>query len=109
MPAANNVKHNKWSNVDVLIDTGNWSVIFGCYEGKNYRTLAMRWNGKGQDPGYPKLFGNPVWFNIPYELTYGMLLSISNQLVEEYRKNEIPKADLDEYTIRVKNALREVL
>lgn len=82
LPKAIDVKHNKWSDVRVLFDDGHFSAIIGKYEGKADYDVATRWNGQGDDPGYPKLFKNPVWFNIPRYLGLSIVNSLMCELIK---------------------------
>lgn len=45
----------------ILYNNQDFSVAYGYWE-KNELRVAMRWNGQGEDVGYPKTFGNPMWF-----------------------------------------------
>jgi len=63
----------------IIFDNGNFSVAWGTWGGEDNggdKCLGMRWNGDGNDPGYPKLFKNPVWFIIPEDLTASMLKTL---------------------------------
>ena len=68
MPAPNEVNPRNFQVLRVLYDDGEFSVVRGTWEDGTAR-LAMRWNGAGDDAGYPKTFGNPVWFVLPPPLT----------------------------------------
>tara|TARA_B100000214_G_scaffold10058_1_gene7215 strand:+ start:11192 stop:11554 length:363 start_codon:yes stop_codon:yes gene_type:complete len=111
MPRAIEVEHKRWTQTSVLIDTGEYSYIYGYYQGNAVKTIGMRWNGKGQDAGYPKLFKRPVWFNIPQELTLPTLLMLSSHLALTYagpvlsKNGTMTKAEFDEYTINIKSAI----
>lgn len=48
------------------------------YLGNGERRMAMRWNGYGDDPGYPKLFKNPVWFMVDDSLILPFLNALRN-------------------------------
>lgn len=50
----------------VIYNNGEFSVAYGRWENSDSR-LAMRWNGDGQDIGYPNQGGNPLWFQLPNE------------------------------------------
>lgn len=62
----------------IVFNNGSFSIAYGIWEDESNR-LAMRWNGNSNDPndvGYPKLFGNPIWFQISEELTEPLLKSL---------------------------------
>jgi hypothetical protein len=51
----------------VIYNDQHFSVAYGQHVDGGYH-IAMRWNGDDADPndvGYPKTFGNPVWFFLP--------------------------------------------
>lgn len=53
----------------ILYDQDGFSVALSANKG-----LGMRWNGdSGGDKGYPKTFGNPVWFMLPVHMTLPIL------------------------------------
>ncbi len=62
----------------VLFDNDDFSIAYGIWEdGKKH--LAMRWNGDTEDdPGYPKTFGNPVWFLVTEDLKILIIKSLIN-------------------------------
>ncbi|HQZ68494.1 MAG TPA: hypothetical protein PLY87_25570 [Planctomycetaceae bacterium] len=69
MPRPSDVNPHNFHVVEVLYDLNGFSVAWGQSEDGN-KLLGMRWNGDGpDDPGYPKTFGNPVWFHVPDELS----------------------------------------
>jgi len=42
--------------------------------------IVMRWNGKDEeDAGYPKTFGNPMWFIVPKNLAKEFIKLILNE------------------------------
>ena len=60
MPMAMEVQPEKWSEIVVLFDDGEYSVIAGQYEGG--RRLGERWDGGvGSTLGFPNMMGRPVW------------------------------------------------
>lgn len=76
MPQATEVKASKWKDVRILFDNGIHSIIIGWYISEAYPEgslqLGSRWNGD-DDAGYPKLFGNPVFYVIPDGMEMGIL------------------------------------
>ena len=69
MPGPSEVNPRNFRVVEVLYDVDGFSIAWGQSE-DGTELLGMRWNGDAiGDPGYPKTFGNPVWFFIPPELS----------------------------------------
>lgn len=60
---------------EILYDNNEFSIAYGKFEnGEN--CLAMRWNGANDDKGYPKTFGNPMWFIVHNDLKKIILKSL---------------------------------
>ena len=82
MPEATEVKASKWKDVKILFDNGTHSIICGYYKSPKYPEgslqLGSRWNGDDDDAGYPKLFGNPVFYVIPDGMEMGILTHLPN-------------------------------
>lgn len=89
-----NVNHSKFKVEHVLYDNDEFSIAYGQYEGGEF-CIAMRWNGNNDDPGYPKLFKNPVWFLIDNDLKLPFIKSLlelknsNNQSVLKALENEL--------------------
>jgi hypothetical protein len=73
MPNGNTVRPQKWSNVIDLYDDGDYSAIWGNYDGSPTQQLGVRWNGSGAEVGYPNQGANPTWYVEPDDLA-GMIL-----------------------------------
>lgn len=73
---------------NILFDNGSFSIAYGKWENSTMR-LAMRWNGTDTDPGYPKLFGNPVWFLIDDSLILPIVKALIG--IDDSKKEEIFK------------------
>jgi hypothetical protein len=58
--------------LEVIYNLNNFSIAWGIWENGD-RVLAMRWNSAETEAGYPKAFGNPMWFILPKELTLPLL------------------------------------
>jgi len=93
MPAAAEVRPEKWTNVTDLFDNGWYSLISGVYdEDDTQRVLGERWNGGESDPqGFPKLFGHPVWHVVPRFLDIAILHALLDELAA--RPNAVPSPD----------------
>lgn len=78
MSDSDDVRPGNLSDEKELYKDGEYSVIWGNYDGAAKKSLGVRWNGArdGDDKGYPKTFGNPVWYVEPEFLTRGILLSL---------------------------------
>jgi hypothetical protein len=70
-----NVNPSNFKVESVLFDNGDFSIAYGKWENDKNR-IAMRWNGNEDDPGYPKLFKNPVWFLIDDALKVPFIKSL---------------------------------
>lgn len=70
-----NVNPSNFKVEHILFDNEEFSIAYGKWEGGN-DSIAMRWNGTDDDPGYPKLFSNPVWFLIDQDLKLPILKSL---------------------------------
>lgn len=81
MPEPTDVNPRNFKVLEVVYNLNDFSVAWGIWEDGSHR-LAMRWNGEGQDQGYPKTFGNPVWFMLPNELSLPFL-----RVLDSYNPN----------------------
>lgn len=106
MPQATEVKAGKWKDIKILFDNGIHSIIFGYYKSETYPEgslqLGSRWNGQGDDVGYPKLFGNPVYYVIPDGMEMGILTHLPNMLTAD--KDKLV-GDEKEYRVNILEAL----
>lgn len=65
---------------------GGFSIAIGEWVEDEMNRFAMRWNGdinNTNDKGYPSQGGNPMWFQLPYDLR-GMLAALiqNSQTIE---------------------------
>ena len=81
-----NVNHQKFKTEEILYNGKGFSVAYGIWEGGS-PVIAMRWDGEGEEVGYPKSFGHPVWFIIPDDLMVPILKSLLEK--EESKKEQI--------------------
>jgi hypothetical protein len=84
---AEEVKPERWDNIEVLFDNGWYSVISGVYEpsGKNSPAVASqrigeRWNGGEDSPGYPNQGKYPLWYCLPAFLETPVLHGLLDEL-----------------------------
>src|SRR5258708_1687045 len=78
----------KWSEIWLLFDNGEYSVISGMYQGDSRRRLAQRWNG--HMPDHPdRLLGFPIneqgradWCLVPEFLEIPILHALLDELLE---------------------------
>lgn len=89
MSRAEDVKPKAWSDILVLFDDGESSVIYGKYCG-TYK-VAIRWNGGGGTVGYPSQGGNPLWYCLPDYLEVPTVEAVLKELV----KGSGPKDHID--------------
>ena len=75
MPQPSEVNPRNFEVIEIIYNLNGFSVAWGVWEDGSHR-LAMRWNGEGEDRGYPKTFGNPVWFMLPNELSLPFLKAL---------------------------------
>lgn len=78
-----NVNPRNFDVIEILYDNGEFSIAYGVFEKKD-KCIAMRWNGDGEDAGYPKLFKHPVWFIVDNRLKIIMMKSL---LAEPHANN----------------------
>jgi len=76
MPNPIDVNPNNYKVKKILFDNGEFAIAIGrWFDTEN--TLAMRWNGDdNNDKGYPKTFGNPMWFIIHNDLKQSIIQSL---------------------------------
>jgi hypothetical protein len=73
---AKDVNHSKFRVDKIIYETEEFSIAYRLWEDRDM-LLGMRWSGENKDDaGYPKLFGNPVWFIIPQPLTLPLTKSL---------------------------------
>lgn len=80
------VNHKKFETKEILYNGSGFSVAHGIWEERRH-VIAMRWNGEGEEVGYPNHAGNPVWFIIPDDLMVPILKSLLEK--EEGKKEQI--------------------
>ena len=98
MPEGKDVRPAKWQNILDLYDNGEYSAIWGNYNGSDERCLGVRWNGGEDERGYPNMAGYPVWYVEPNFLTEQLLLKLFSDV-----KNNASHGSVDNILI----ALRE--
>jgi hypothetical protein len=100
MPAAEEVRPNKFQNLKVLFDNEWYSVISGTYDGGDQSVLGERWNGGEGSLGFPNVAGNPVWHVVPEFLA----IPILEGLLDELAANPNPKSE--EYSEKILQEIR---
>jgi hypothetical protein len=86
MPKPIDVKPKNFSVKKVLFDNGDFSMVIGDWINEK-NVLAMRWNGDDKEnSGYPKTFGNPMWFIIHNELKHPIIQALLHQNPETIDK-----------------------
>jgi hypothetical protein len=100
MPAAAEVTRKNWTNVTVLFDNGEYSVISGVYEGGDQRVLGERWNGDESRPrGFPISSAYPVWHVAPGFLEIAILHALLDELAAH--PNSVPTDSLEQYRVAI--------
>lgn len=79
MPSGHSVRPVKWQRVLDLYDDGEYSAIWGSYDGNPERSLGVRWNGD-DNQGYPNQGSNPLWFVEPEFTTKMILLELCSRV-----------------------------
>ena len=69
------VNPKNFSVEKIIYDNTEFSIAYGKFkDGDN--CIAMRWNGNINEKGYPKTFGNPMWFIIDNRLKHMILKAL---------------------------------
>jgi hypothetical protein len=89
MPAGSTVRPKKWKNIINLYDDGNYSAVWGNYEGSKRRCLGVRWNNS-----YPSQGKYPVWYVEPEFLTKCLLLEMANSLKKNPKNGNIKNINI---------------
>ena len=88
---AKDVNPSNFKVENVVFENEDFSIAIGIWANGD-RRMAMRWNGHEDDPVYPKLFGNPVWFIVDDSLILPFLNAL--RYVKDSDKKEIEAAIL---------------
>lgn len=78
MPAPLEVRSGGFTPYRVVWSKNGFSIAWGNWEGEEPEAIAMRWDGKEGELGFPNSYGHPTWFLLPRELTLpilGMLIT----------------------------------
>ena len=78
MPAAHEVTPGKWTDLRVLFDNGEYSLVAGAYDGD--KAVGERWNGRRGALGFPNQAGHPVWHVVPDFLIVPILHGLLDEL-----------------------------
>lgn len=60
-----NVNPTNFKVIKVIYNNKDFSVAYGKWTESGKERLAMRWNGGDDGKGYPSVFDNPMWFQLP--------------------------------------------
>jgi hypothetical protein len=74
---AENVNPGNFKVESIIYNDDYFAIAYGVWTKDDTKVLAMRWTGEQSDPndaGYPKTFGNPMWFIVTDNLK-NLLLS----------------------------------
>lgn len=78
-----NPKNFKVSKIVYTAPNGGWSIAKGEWVEDEMERFAIRYNGDINDPndkGFPSTFGNPMWFQLPYEIKDLIQVLIENSI-----------------------------
>jgi len=83
---AKDVQPGNFQNITMIHEltpspSGNFSIAKGTWQEDKTVRFAMRWDGdrgNHNDKGYPTVFGKPMWFQLPEDIT-----DILNKLSEK--------------------------
>lgn len=67
--------------VKIIYDDQSFSIAVGIWQDDSTERWAMRWNGSPNDPddvGYPSVFKNPMWFQLPENFKNILLQALLN-------------------------------
>jgi len=70
-PENANPNNFKVSKIIYTTPDGSFSIAKGEWTEDEMNRFAMRWNGdinNDNDKGYPSVFDNPMWFQLPYDI-----------------------------------------
>jgi hypothetical protein len=62
----------------IIYNQDGFSIAIGVWQDDQTRRFAMRWNGDGDNIGYPSYAGNPMWFQLPDDIRGILAALISN-------------------------------
>ena len=86
MPKASEVRPARWTQTRVLFDNGYYSAVWGTFKGIDEPVrrgcLGVRWNGKGNHPGYPNQGKNPVWYREPDFMAVKVIQALREELMQ---------------------------
>lgn len=71
-----NVNPKNFKVEKIIYNAGGFSVAKGEWVDDETKRFAMRWNGEGDEKGYPSVFDNPMWFQLPEGDIKGILKAI---------------------------------
>ena len=86
-----NVRPHSFKKHTIIYNDGHFSVAYGEDSNGNTR-LAVRWNGGGNNVGYPSQGGHPLWFQLP---DYGTWTADMLEIINKMKKKEELLNELD--------------
>lgn len=75
------VNPKKFKVKKIIYQDQSFSISVGEWQDDGSERGAMRWNGNPNDPedvGYPRVFKNPMWFQLPQNFKEISLQSLLN-------------------------------
>jgi len=106
---AKNVLPQKWTWDEhrqflILFDDGEYSVIWGKYEG--VKALGTRWNGE-TDIGYPNQGAYPTWYVEPDFIAIAILQRLLTLAIDNGDKNYLENIKIAINELSNKMTLKE--
>jgi len=86
MPKASEVIPQKWSNIKIIFEDEDYSVIMGNYDGNI--CLGERWNGGENGYGFPHQADKPIWHIVPSYFQIPILHKILELHLRDSSQNE---------------------
>lgn len=66
----------------IVYNQDGFSIAVGIWRDDETKRFAMRWNGENDDDkGYPSVFDNPMWFQLPDDINGIVTTLITNSNV----------------------------
>jgi hypothetical protein len=96
------VNPNAWSNHEVIYDDGEFSSVWGQFNGS--RCLGTRWNGETDDErGYPGQGAYPLWFVVPPFLALSTLERLHTAAIQ----SNLANPQREPYAQKIQDAIRQ--
>jgi|JI10StandDraft_1071094.scaffolds.fasta_scaffold1008350_2 hypothetical protein len=68
MAEPSKVTSDTFKVIEIIYNDTEFSVALGIWK-NDTKHIAMRWNGTGEEIGFPQTFGRSTWLLIPQDLS----------------------------------------